>query len=57
MLLVPGVVDRGSWQRIAQQHLSCALVRGRSIVFRHHYQSIASSAGKYFRDDAVVPFE
>ena len=35
-----GVVDRGSWLRIAQQYLSC-LVRGRGIVFRYQYQSTA----------------
>ena len=29
-----GVLDRGSWLRIAQKYLSCALVRGRGIVFR-----------------------
>ena len=52
-----GVVDRGSWLRIAQQYLSCALVRGRGIVFRDYYQSMAESAGKDFRDGAVVPFE
>ena len=52
-----GVVDRGSWLRIAQQYLSCALVPGRGIVFRYYYQSMAKSAGKDFRDGAVVPFE
>ena len=26
-----GVVDRGSWLRIAQQYLSCALVRGLAL--------------------------
>ena len=41
-----GVVDRGSWLRIAQQYLSCALVRGRGIVFRYYYQSMAQSGGK-----------
>ena len=45
-----GVVDRDSWLRIAQQYLSFALVRGRGIVFRYHYQSMAKSAGKDFRD-------
>ena len=34
-----------------------ALVRGRGIVFRHHCQSMATNAGKHFRDGAVVPFE
>ena len=52
-----GVVDRGSWRRIAQQYLSCALVRGRGIVFRHYNQSMAISAGKDIRDGAAVPFE
>ena len=52
-----GVVDRGSWLRIAQLYLSCALVGGRSIVSRYYYHSIAKSAGKDFRDGAVVPFE
>ena len=36
-----GVVDRGSWLRIAQLCLSCALVCGRGIVFRCYCQSIA----------------
>ena len=44
-----GVV-RGLWLRIAMQYLSCALVRGRGIVFRRYYQGIAKSAGKDFRD-------
>ena len=52
-----GVVDRGMWLRIARQYISCALVRGRGIVFRHYYRSMAKSAGKDFRDGAVVPFE
>jgi hypothetical protein len=52
-----GVVDRGVWLRISRQYLSCALVRGRGIVFRHYYCSLAKSAGKDFRDGAVVPFE
>jgi hypothetical protein len=52
-----GVVDRGVWLRISCQYLSCALVRGRGIVFRHYYRSLAKSAGKDFRDGAVVPFE
>ena len=52
-----GCVDRGVWLRIAKQHLSCALVQGRGIVFLHYYQSIAKCAGKDFRDGAVVPFE
>ena len=43
--------------RIAQQYLSCALIRGRGIVFRYYYQSMAKSAEKDFRDGAVVPFE
>ena len=34
-----GCVDRGVWLRIAKQYLSCALVRGRGVVFRHYYQS------------------
>ena len=52
-----GVVDRGVWLHISRQYLSCALVRGRGIVFRHYYRSLAKSAGKDFRDGAVVPFE
>jgi hypothetical protein len=38
-------------------YLSCALVRGRGIVFRHYYRSLENSTGKDFRDGAVVPFE
>jgi hypothetical protein len=49
-----GVVDRGVWLRISSQYLSCALVRGRGIVFRQYYSSVAKSAGK---DGAVLPFE
>ena len=49
-----GVVDRGSWLRIAQQCLSCALVRGRGSVFRQYCQSIAKSAGKDFCDGEVT---
>ena len=41
----------------SRQLLSCALIRGRGIVFRHCYQSIAKCAGKDFRDGAAVPFE
>jgi hypothetical protein len=52
-----GVVDRGVWLRISRENLSCALVRSRGIVFRHFYRSLAKSAGKIFRDGAVVPFE
>ena len=33
-------VDRGVWLRIAKQFLSCALVRGRGIVFRHFYKML-----------------
>ena len=33
------------------------LVRGRGVVFRHYYKSIAKCAGKDYRDGAVVPFE
>jgi hypothetical protein len=33
------------------------VVRGRGIVFRHYYRSLAKSAGKDFRDGAVVPFQ
>ena len=40
-----------------KQFLSCALARGRGIVFRDCYKSVAKSAGKDFRDGAVVPFE
>ena len=52
-----GFVDRGVWLRIAKQFLSCALVRGRGVVFRQYYKSIAKCAGKDYRDVAVVPFE
>ena len=52
-----GCVDHGVWLRIAKQFLSCALVRGRGVVFRHYYKSIAQCAGKDYRDGAVVPFE
>jgi hypothetical protein len=52
-----GIVDRGLWIRLAKQYLSCALVRGRGIVFRQYYKSIAKSAGKDYRDGALVPFE
>ena len=52
-----GLVDSGSWLRIAQQYLSCASVRERGIVFRYHFQSMAKSSGKDIRDGAVVPFE
>ena len=34
-----------------------ALVRGRGVVFRHYYKSIAKCAGKDYHDGAVVPFE
>jgi hypothetical protein len=43
--------------KINRQYLSGALVRARCIVFRHYYRSLAKSAGKDFRDGAVVPFE
>ena len=49
--------DRGVWLRVAKQFLSCALVRGSGVVFRHYYKSIAKCAGKDYRDGAVVPFE
>ena len=49
-----GVVDRVSWLRIAQQYLSCALVRGRGIVFRYYCQRAAKSAGKDFRDGEEI---
>ena len=50
---------------VGVQFLSCDLVRGRGIVSRHYYivschyykNSIAKTAGKDFRDGAVVPFE
>ena len=45
-----GVVDRGLWLRIAMQYLSCALVRGRGVVFCRYYQGTAKGAGKNFRD-------
>jgi hypothetical protein len=50
-------MDRSVWLRILRQYLSCALVRGDGIVFRHCYRSLAKSAGKDCRDGAVVPFE
>ena len=37
-----GFVDRGVWLRTAKQLLSCALVRGRRIVFRHYRPPTAS---------------
>ena len=40
-----------------KRFLSYSLVRGRGIVFRHYYKSIAKCAGKDFRDGAGVPFE
>ena len=49
-----GVVDRGLWLRSAMQYLSCALVRGRSIVLRRYFPGIAKSAGKDFRDGEKV---
>ena len=52
-----GFVDRGVWLRVAKQFLSCALVRGRGVVLRHYYKSIAKYAGKDYSDGAVVPFE
>ena len=52
-----GCVDGGVWLRIAKQYLSFSSVRGRGIVFRHYYQSIAKCAGKDFRDGAAVLFE
>ena len=33
-----GVVYRGLRLRVAQQCVSCALVRGRGLVVRHYYQ-------------------
>ena len=42
---------------VAEDCLSCALVRGHGIVFRYYHQSMAKSAGRDFRDGAVVPFE
>jgi hypothetical protein len=52
-----GVAHRDVWLRISSQYSSCALVRGRCIVLRHYYRSLAKSAGKDLRDGAVVPFE
>ena len=52
-----GCVDRGVWLRIAKQYSSCALVRGRGIVFRHYYKSIAKCAGNDSRDGALVSLE
>jgi hypothetical protein len=45
------------WITLAKQYLSCALVRGRGIILRQYYKSIAKSAGKDYRDGALVPFE
>ena len=39
--LSTGFVDRGVWLRIAKLFMSFALGRGRGIVFRHYYKSIA----------------
>jgi hypothetical protein len=52
-----GVVDRSVCLRISHQYLICALVRSRGIVFLHYYRSLPNSAGKDFRDGAIVPFE
>ena len=43
-----GVVYRGLWLRIAMQYLSCALVRGRGIVFRRYYKVLLEVLGKTF---------
>ena len=56
MLLVP-LVLMVVGLRIAKQFLSCALVRGRGIVFRHYYKSIAKCAGNDSRDGALVSLE
>jgi hypothetical protein len=45
------------WLRISRQYLSRAIVRGRGIVFRYHYRSLAKSAGKDFLDGTAVPLE
>ena len=50
-------VTESEYVCVAKQFLSCALVRGRGVVFRHCYKSIAKCAGKDYRDGAVVPFE
>jgi hypothetical protein len=52
-----GIVDRGLWIRIPKQYLSCALVRGRDIVFCQYYKSIVKSAGRDYFDALVEPFE
>ena len=52
-----GDVDHGLWLRTAMEYLSCALVRGRGIVFRCCHQAIAKSAGQDFRDGAVAQLE
>jgi hypothetical protein len=54
-----GGVDRGVWLSISRQYLSFALVRGRRIVFRHYYRSLAKKADKDYCDgaNAIVPFE
>jgi hypothetical protein len=51
-----GVVEWGMWLHTAR-HLSCALVCGRSVEFRHYYRSISKRTGRDFRDGAVVPIE
>ena len=35
-----GFADHGVWLRVAKQLLSCALVRGRGIAFRHYCKII-----------------
>jgi hypothetical protein len=41
----------------AKQYLSCALVRGRGVVFRPCYRGMAKSAGENFPDGAIVTFQ
>lgn len=55
MLLLNSVPVR--LQRRSRQYLSCALVRGRAIVFHHYYRNMAKSSGQDMCDGAVVPFE
>ena len=57
MLLVPLVLLIVVFGCVLRSSLSCALVRGRGVVFRHYYKSIAKCAGKDYRDGDVVPFK
>lgn len=50
-----GVVDRGLWWRIPKHFLACTWLY--LVWFGRYYKSTAETAGKYFLDGAVVPFE